>query len=410
MLRRVDAALAVGERGDGGAHGEHRGEARHDGREPAPAAARLVAERERLARLVLRPIAARRGSGRRDDLRGRRLAARRAHGLGRGGLRRARRPDDLGHRRLGGRDVRDGRPAVDPAPRHRRGRAAGHDALGLRDGPAVGGGVRGAAEIARRRIAVLRVLGQRAGDHAVEADRRPVLRGPRRLLLHVRDHRLRHGAARVRDAARERVVEHAAERVDVGPRVDLAALELLRRHEVRGADPLPRRRQPRVRADHLGEAEVGEIGVLAAEQHVRGLDVAVHEADRVRGVQRRADLAGDRGHALGRQRALTREQVLQVRALHVAHDQVEVPGLLARRVDGDHVRVVDRRGDARLALEALAEAGVAGAVRGDELERDRPAERELGRAVDDAHAAAAGDRLDATAGEDGAWEQIGHGH
>ena len=73
--------------------------------------------------------------------------------------------------------------------------------------------------------------------------------------------------------------------------------------------------------------------------------------------------------------------------------------LLARRVDRDHVRVVDRRGDARLALEALAEAGVARAVGRDQLDRDGAAERELRRAIDDAHAAAAGDRLDAAAGD-----------
>ena len=72
--------------------------------------------------------------------------------------------------------------------------------------------------------------------------------------------------------------------------------------------------------------------------------------------------------------------------------------------------MVDRRGDARLALEALAEARVARAVGGDQLERDRAAERQLRRPVDDAHAAAAGDRLDAAAGDLGAWEQIGHGH
>ena len=114
----------------------------------------------------------------------------------------------------------------------------------------------------------------------------------------------------------------------------------------------------------------------------------------VRGVERRADLERDRRHVVGRQRAFAGQQVLQVRALHVAHDEVEVPCLLTRRVDGDHVRVVDRGGDPRLALEALAEAGVAGAVGGDELEGDGPAERQLRRPVDDAHPPDGDDRLD----------------
>ena len=148
--------------------------------------------------------------------------------------------------------------------------------------------------------------------------------------------------------------------------------------------------------------------MLAAEQHVGRLDVAVHEAGGVRGVQRGADLDRDRSDAGGRQPALAREQRLQVGPVHVAHHEVEVARLLAGLVDRDHVRVVDRRGHARLALEALAEAGVGGAVRDDQLDGHRPAERELRRAVHDAHAAAAGDRLDAAAGDLGAWEQIGH--
>ena len=228
------------------------------------------------------------------------------------------------------------------------------------------------------------------------------------VVVQVREHRRRDRPARVGHLAGQRVVEDAAERVDVGARVDLLAGELLGRHEVDGADPLARRGQPRVGADDLREPEVGEVGVLAAEQDVGRLDVAVHEPDGVRGVQRRADLVADRRDAVGREPPVARQQPLQVDALDVAHHEVEVPALLARRVHRDHVRVVDRGGDARLALEALAEAGVAGAVGRDQLDRDRPAERELRGAVDDAHAAAAGDRLDAAAGDLGAWEQIGH--
>jgi hypothetical protein len=70
--------------------------------------------------------------------------------------------------------------------------------------------------------------------------------------------------------------------------------------------------------------------------------------------------------------------------------------------------MVDRRRHARLALEALAEPRVARPVGRDQLDGDGPAERELRGAVDDPHAAPPRDRLDATAGDLGAWEQIGH--
>ena len=94
---------------------------------------------------------------------------------------------------------------------------------------------------------------------------------------------------------------------------------------------------------------------------------------------------------------------MQVGAAHVAHDEVELPVLLAGAVDRDDVGVVDRRRHPRLALEALAEVGVGGAVGGDQLERDGAPEIELDGAVDDAHAAAPRDRLDPVSTEHVTW-------
>src|SRR3712207_8358380 len=45
----------------------------------------------------------------------------------------------------------------------------------------------------------------------------------------------------------------------------------------------------------------------------------------------------------------------EVAALHVAHRDVQQAVVLARVVDGDDVRMVDRGGRARLAHEAIAE-------------------------------------------------------
>jgi hypothetical protein len=102
--------------------------------------------------------------------------------------------------------------------------------------------------------------------------------------------------------------------------------------------------------------------VLAAavEQHVGGLDVAVHEPSGVRGVQRGRDLGDHRGCPHGVERALVAQQPVQVGAAHVAHDEVQPAVLLARAVHRDDVRVIDRRGHPPFALEALTELRVGG--------------------------------------------------
>src|SRR5262249_12344241 len=57
--------------------------------------------------------------------------------------------------------------------------------------------------------------------------------------------------------------------------------------------------------------------------------------------------------------------------------------------EGADVRMVERRDDARLALEPLADLGVLGEVRGDQLHRDVTPEARVLRAVDLAHPAGA---------------------
>ena len=98
-------------------------------------------------------------------------------------------------------------------------------------------------------------------------------------------------ASRERRVAGEQLVEHAAERVDVGAGVDPLAADLLGRDVVEGPDEGAGRGDAGARVDLAGEPEVGEVGVLAGaralDEDVARLDVAVDEPARVRGVERR---------------------------------------------------------------------------------------------------------------------------
>ena len=91
--------------------------------------------------------------------------------------------------------------------------------------------------------------------------------------------------------------------------------------------------------------------------------------------------------ALGVERAVLLEQVLRVGPVDVPHRDPEDAVFLARLVDRDDVRVVERRCEPRLAREPLAEGLVLAQLRREQLERDGAAQREVLRPVDDAHAA-----------------------
>ena len=139
---------------------------------------------------------------------------------------------------------------------------------------------------------------------------------------------------------------------------------------------------------------------IALDQDVAGLDVAVDEALRVSDVERRGDLAENGDGMGGIERAFAVEQAAQVGALDQVHGHEQEPVLLAGVVNRNDVGVSQRDRDPRLVGEAAAKAAVAGEVRRDHLERDDVIENEMGGAIDDPHAAAAGDPLDPVAGED----------
>ena len=186
----------------------------------------------------------------------------------------------------------------------------------------------------------------------------------------------------------EALVEDAGEGVDVGARVDRFPLDLLRSAVLDRADEAAG-----ARGQFLDDTEVGEVGaVVVGNEDVRGLHVAVDEPPCVRGLERGADLPDDPERAPGRQPPLSREQALQIVPLDAGHRDVQEPVLLARVVDRDDARVVERRRELRLAQKALAEVGLP-QPRREQLQRRRAPEPDVLGTVDDARAAAP-ERLD----------------
>ncbi len=146
---------------------------------------------------------------------------------------------------------------------------------------------------------------------------------------------------------------------------------------------------------------------VGRDEDVRGLDVAVHVARAVDRVQRVAQAGDQVGGGLRRERALAPARP-QVGADHEAHREIGDAVGLARGVDGDHVRVLDRRRGARLLHEALADRGILEQLRCDQLEGDDAIERDFTGAVDHAHSPAADHRLDAVSRDHRPGREQGH--
>ncbi len=134
---------------------------------------------------------------------------------------------------------------------------------------------------------------------------------------------------------------------------------------------------------------------MLVEQQVRGLDVAVQHAARVRVLERRGNVAADARSLRHRQERVLVEHRAQRSALEqLEHHERHV--VVAPVVDGDDVGMVQRGGQLRLGPEAAQEGGVLGQRRVQHLHR-HPATQ----------AGVVGD-VDATAraGADGAVQQV----
>lgn len=125
------------------------------------------------------------------------------------------------------------------------------------------------------------------------------------------------------------------------------------------------------RAVDLRQAEVEHLGpTIARDEDVRRLDVTVHDAPHVRGLERIGNLDGEIEDLRELERLPVPQPVAQGLAFEQLHGQQRLAIGVIDLVDGADVRVVQRRGGARLALEALEREVVARELRRQELERD----------------------------------------
>jgi hypothetical protein len=217
-----------------------------------------------------------------------------------------------------------------------------------------------------------RLLRHPLGDHVVER-RQPRIDGRR--LRHRRHHvpgdLLLQAVGGIGPRARQALVEHAGQGVHVDARVDLAALEPLRRHVCQRAQRAARRRHPRL-ARRTRQAEVDQVHEVAlGDQDVRRLHITVDQVRLVRGVECTGHLLDDRHHERRVERLVALAQHrAEVAAVDQPHVQVQPPVDLPESVDGHDVRIVHAGGGLRLAAEALLEGDVLGEMGRQHLHRD----------------------------------------
>ena len=231
------------------------------------------------------------------------------------------------------------------------------------------------SEVVGSGVPVGRTLGQQLHGDRLErlGDLDPALDEAVGTLLHMLVGDSDRGLGLERRHAGEHLVEHHAQRVEVGTAVERLALGLLRR-EVRGG---PHDRsvlsEGRITAAHKGggNAEVGDLHVAAVRnEDVAELDVTVDEACGMGGAERSGDIGSDLSGAVGMQWSGGAQDIGHRPARHVLHHDVVRAPLLPPVVDADDVRMVEVCGSLSLTTEALDKVRIVCELGEQHLERD----------------------------------------
>jgi hypothetical protein len=206
---------------------------------------------------------------------------------------------------------------------------------------------------------VLRRARQHARDQLVErlGDRRPELAQPRQLLRRAVEQHAQGVGAAERRAPRDAAVQHAAEREDVGPAVEVGhVVDLLGRDVARRAEHRAGHRELGIGERAARHPEVDQEDLVdraIAEEQVARLDVAVHHAAAMDRAERRRHAPADRDR-LGEGQLGPLQPLGQGLARQPLHHQVRLALRGDPAVDvADDPRVGQRREDLGLAGEAL---------------------------------------------------------
>lgn len=226
---------------------------------------------------------------------------------------------------------------------------------------AYGDGVRGTGR---------RILGEQPVDETGEfgghltADHRD----GRRRLARVLGGQIERGLAGERRYPHEHLVQHTAQRVQIGGLRDLLGLELLRSHVAGRAHADAGAGQPGLVGvvDDAPHAEVEDLDRAALGEHdVGGLEVAVDDAGGVRGGEAVGDLGTDRGGPRHRELGLLLVEVAQRLSVQKLHGEVGQAAVALGHATGDEpceVGMPEAAHDAHLAGEALRGFGVGARV------------------------------------------------
>ncbi len=155
--------------------------------------------------------------------------------------------------------------------------------------------------------------------------------------------------------AGEHFIQHAAERPDVGPGVDVGSGSLLGGHVGASAQGRAFASELGVGRRQLRQSEVEDDAPAAVgNEKVGGLDVAVDDALRVRVGQTVGELGREPERPFNFDRSF-RNLSRKLLAFEVGHRQERPPGAIADFVYRADIGMIQRRGGASLPQEALAD-------------------------------------------------------